>query len=68
MVNITKGFTLIEIMIVVAIIGILASVAIESLNRYKTNAPGEIMEDDTRMDINGVLHTCDQYGVCVPDD
>jgi type IV pilus assembly protein PilA len=48
-----KGFTLIELMIVVAIIGILASLAIPNFLRFRSKA----MQAEARANL-GALHTC----------
>ena len=66
-----KGFTLIELMIVMAIIGILASIIFPAINNMKANSPNintEETYDDTGtvIIINGVKHKCDAFGDCKP--
>jgi type IV pilus assembly protein PilA len=65
--NTTRGFTLIELMIVVAIVGVLASLAISSFQEYTTRA--KIMEVVTlaRRDID-LLREYFQLNGAVPDN
>jgi type IV pilus assembly protein PilA len=44
----TKGFTLVEIMIVVVIIGLLAAMAVPAFQKVRKNSIGKAMANDAR--------------------
>ena len=53
----SSGFTLVEIMIVVAIIGVLAAIAIPAFEKARTNSQNAAFMNDLRI-IEGAINTC----------
>jgi type IV pilus assembly protein PilA len=58
----TKGFTLVEIMIVVVIIGLLAAMAVPAFQKVRKNSIGKAMANDARQ----IASACQQIMLTYP--
>jgi prepilin-type N-terminal cleavage/methylation domain-containing protein/prepilin-type processing-associated H-X9-DG protein len=61
-----NAFTLVELLVVIAVIGILSSLLLPSLARAKLQAQGGLCENNTRQLILGCLMYCDDNGGFFP--
>jgi len=62
-----KGFSMVEMMIVVAIIAILATVAIPFFNSYTLKTKNRMVEHNFNLAIRYVKATCQESSSCIQD-
>ena len=60
------AFTLVELLVVIAVIGILAGLLLPSLARTKSQAQGAFCQNNTRQLVLGCLMYCDDNTGCFP--
>lgn len=60
-----KGFTLVELLVVVSIIGILAAIAIPQFNAYRTKAYNSAAQTDLR-NFKAAMEVCYQDNAWYP--